>query len=154
MCIRDRASPSSPSPSINLIVALPLRPFTAALPPSRRARRASPGQHSGPIGLVCEYAAASYRGARGLVPGSPEASSRKISFRHDGGYEGSPSSPPRPCRADRRVGTASLVSWAAWLIITRARSTGKLLYLPIKRPEEGSTSYFWGATSHFSAIVD
>ena len=50
------ASPSSPSLSINLIVALPLRPFTAALPPSRRARRASLGQHGGPIGLVCDHA--------------------------------------------------------------------------------------------------
>ena len=136
------ASPSSPSPSINLIVALPLRPFTAALPPSRRARRASPGQHGGPIGLVCEYAAASYRGARGLVPGSPEASSRKISFCHDGGYEGSPPSPLRPSRANWRVETASLVSWAAWLVMSRTRSTGKLLYLPSKRPEVASKANF------------
>ena len=136
------ASPSSPSPSINLIVALPLRPFTAALPPSRRARRASLGQHDGPIGLVCDHAAASPGRARVLVPGSPEVSYRQSSFGHDGGYEGSPPSPPRPCRADRRVGTASLVSWAAWLVTSRTRSTGKLLYLPIKWPRRAQPRIF------------
>ena len=136
------ALPSSPSPSINLIVALPLRPFTAALPPSRRARRASLGQHGGPIGLVCDHAAASRGGARVLVPGSPEASSRQSSSGRGGDYKGSPTSPPRRCRADRRAGTASLVSWAAVAIIARTRSAGKLLYLPIKRMEAASKANF------------
>lgn len=136
------ASPSSPSPSINLIVALPLRPFTAALPPSRRARRASLGQHGGPIGLVCDHAAASPGGARVIVPGSPEASSRQSSFGRGGDYKGSPTSPPRRCRADRRAGTASLVSWAAVAITARTRSAGKLLYLPSKRMEAASKANF------------
>ena len=105
---------ASPSPSIKLIVALPRRPFTAPLPPSRRARRASPGQHGGPTGLVCEPDDVPSRGTRGLVPGSPEASSRQSSFDHGGDYKTSLCSPPRRCFAVRWAGTALLVSWVAW----------------------------------------
>jgi hypothetical protein len=73
------------------------RPATAAMTSSSPARMASPGRYCGPVGLVRKFAAASSRGARGLIPGHLEASSRQSSVGRVGGYKGSPPSPPRPC---------------------------------------------------------
>ena len=112
---------------VDCCVARYVRSFTAALPLSRRARRASLGQHYGPIGLVCEPDDAPSRGTRGLVLGSPETSSRKSSFGSCGDYKGSPPFPPWRCRADCRAGMALLVSWAAATIMLRGSSARKWL---------------------------
>ena len=143
-------TPSAPRPNpggcgfaqarrlVDCCVARYVRSFTAALPLSRRARRASLGQHYGPIGLVCEPDDAPSRGTRGLVLGSPETSSRKSSFGSCGDYKGSPPFPPWRCRADCRAGMALLVSWAAATIMSRGSAARKLLYLPCKWVEVDS----------------
>ena len=80
--------------SLNLIVMLSLRPFTAALSPSLQARKIGSLSHG-----ICS-----------LVPDSPEASSRQSSFGRSSNYKDSPHSQPLHCPADRRTRTASLVS--------------------------------------------
>ena len=115
----------------------------------QRTRRTFLGYQDSNMCLICDCVAVSRDGVHVLVPGKIKALSWKISFARIIVMKVA----CLLCHGlDRRTGKTSVVSWAAWLIVIPARSTGKLPYLPMNS-RGGLNLHFWEAISDFSVSV-